>query len=102
MRHLLWSAKKDAKPIVALWLIPTKTGCDLHSDVYPLKSLRVDPVKAGPYQFKRAEDAQAFAQEAARALMHLGCEILENERPGTASGPSTQDVGLRAMPPAGA
>ena len=102
VRHLLWSAKKDAKPIVALWLIPTKTGCDLHSDVYPLKSLRVDPVKAGPYQFRRAEDAQAFAQEAARALMHLGCEILENERSGAPPAPITQDAGLRVTPPDGA
>ena len=66
-RHLLWRARQDAKLIVALWLTPTADGCDLTSDVYPLKSLRVDRLHAGPYRFRRAEDAQAFAQEAARA-----------------------------------
>ena len=84
-RHLLWRARKDSKPIVALWLTPTADGCDLSSDVYPLKSLRVDPVHAGPYRFLRAEDAQAFAQEAARALSHLGCEIVPDDRPAAAA-----------------
>ena len=100
-RHLLWSAKKDSKPIVALWLIPTKDGCDLRSDVYPVKSLRVDPVRLGPYKFQRAEDAQAFAQEAARALIHLGCQIVENERP-SAPTPPTPGSSLRVAPPTGA
>lgn len=99
-RHLLWRAKKDSKPIVALWLTPTADGCDLSSDVYPVKSLRVDPIEAGPYRFQRAADAQAFAQEAARALMHLGCEIVEDERQ-QGDTPGSLGTNLRvAQPPA--
>ena len=97
-RHLLWRAKKSSKPIVALWLTPTEDGCDLNTDVYPVKSLRVDPIQAGPYHFRRAADAQAFAQEAARALMHLGCEIVEDERPQQPE-PGSLGASLRLAPP---
>ncbi len=89
-KQLLWRARKGAKPIVALWLTATATGCDLSSDVYPVKSLRVDPVQAGPYRFQNADDAHAFAQEAARALMHLGCEVAAGERrPGAEDPPAS-------------
>ena len=97
-RHRLWRAKKDSKPIVALWLTPTADGCDLHTDVYPVKSLRVDPIQAGPYHFRRAADAQAFAQEAARALIHLGCEIVEDERRQQPD-PGSLGASLRLSPP---
>ena len=73
---------------MAFWLTPTADGCELSSEVYPLKSLRVDPVHAGPYRFRRAEDAQAFAQEAARALMHLGCDVSQGGPPATGTGPT--------------
>jgi len=66
-RQLLWRAKMGQKPVVALWLTPTAEGCQLSSDIYPIKSLRVDPEHAGPYRFTNTEDAHAFAQEAARA-----------------------------------
>ncbi len=101
-RHLLWRATKDSKPIVALWLTPTTSGCDLSSDVYPLKSLRVDPIEAGPYSFRRAEDAQAFAQEAARALIHLGCEIVEDGRGATQRAEPSPPAAGQLMPPRGA
>lgn len=100
-RYLLWRAKKSNKPILALWLTPTAEGCELSSDIYPVKSLRVDPEHAGPFKFRRAEDAQAFAQEAARALMHLGCEIVEDERSPQPVAPLVGGLRVAAPPTSG-
>jgi hypothetical protein len=100
-RYLLWRAKKSNKPILALWLTPTTEGCELSSDIYPVKSLRVEPEHAGPFKFRRAEDAQAFAQEAARALMHLGCEIVEDERSPQTPAPVAGGLRAASPPPSG-
>jgi hypothetical protein len=97
-RQLLWRAKLGQKPVVALWLTPTEEGCELSSDVYPLKSLRVEPEHAGPYRFTSTEDAQAFAQEAARALTHLGCEVAVDERR-AAETPAASSASLRSDTP---
>lgn len=79
-KRLLWRAKKGSKPLVTVWLRSTEKGCELICDVYPVKSLQVEPVNAGPFRFQTLEDANAFAQEAARALIYLGCDVVGDER----------------------
>ncbi len=47
----------------------------IECDVYPVKSLRVEPVKRGPYIFGSKGEADAFVDETSRALEYLGCSL---------------------------
>jgi len=44
-------------------------------EVYPVNSLRVEPIRPGPYRFETEEAANAFVEETGRALEYLGCSI---------------------------
>jgi hypothetical protein len=35
----------------------------------------VEPLRPGPYRFATRADADAFIDEAVRALEHLGCDV---------------------------
>ena len=35
---------------------------------YPVNSLRVEPIRPGPYRFETEEEANAFVEETGRAL----------------------------------
>jgi hypothetical protein len=50
-------------------------GFAIECDVYPADGLRVEPLRPGPYRFATRADANAFIDEAVKALEHLGCEI---------------------------
>jgi hypothetical protein len=69
------SARKDGREIVAMRCVEANGGFAIECDVYPADGLRVEPLRPGPYRFATRADANAFIDEAVKALEHLGCEI---------------------------
>jgi hypothetical protein len=69
------SARKDGREIVAMRCVETNGTFAIECDVYPAGGLRVEPLRPGPYRFATRADADAFIDEAVRALEHLGCEV---------------------------
>jgi hypothetical protein len=69
------SARKDGREIVALRCVEANGVFAIECDVYPVDGLRVEPLRPGPYRFAARADADAFIDEAVRALGHLGCDI---------------------------
>jgi hypothetical protein len=69
------SARKDGREIVAMRCVLSGGAFAIECDVYPADGLRVEPLRPGPYRFATRADADAFIDEAVRALEHLGCEI---------------------------
>ena len=69
------AARKDGREIVALRCVDTGEGFAIECDVYPADGLRVEPLRPGPYRFSHREDANAFIDEAVKALTYLGCEV---------------------------
>ncbi len=69
------SARKDGREIVTMRCVETNGAFAIECDVYPADGLRVEPLRPGPYRFATRADADAFIDEAVRALEHLGCEI---------------------------
>jgi hypothetical protein len=69
------SASKDGREVVTLRCVQARGGFAIECDVYPVDGLRVEPLRPGPYRFGSREDADAFIDEAVRALTYLGCEI---------------------------
>jgi hypothetical protein len=69
------SARKDGREIVAMRCVQSGGAFAIECDVYPADGLRVEPLRPGPYRFATRADADAFIDEAVRALEHLGCEI---------------------------
>ena len=69
------SARKDGREIVALRCVDTAGAFVVECDVYPVNGLRVEPLRPGPYRFATRDQADAFIDEAMRALTYLGCEI---------------------------
>lgn len=69
------SARKDGREIVTLRCVEAGRGILIECDVYPADGLRVEPLRPGPYRFATREDADAFIDEAVRALTYLGCEV---------------------------
>ena len=69
------SARKDGREIVAMRCVGANGVFAIECDVYPADGLRVEPLRPGPYRFATRTDANAFIDEAVKALEHLGCEI---------------------------
>ena len=70
------SARKDGREVVALRCVDTgMNGFVVECDVYPVNGIRVEPLRPGPYAFATRAHANAFMDEAARALTYLGCEL---------------------------
>ena len=69
------SARKDGREIVAMRCVEANGAFAIECDVYPADGLRVEPLRPGPYRFATRTDANAFIDEAVKALEHLGCEI---------------------------
>jgi hypothetical protein len=69
------SARKDGREIVTMRCVESGGGFVIECDVYPVNGLRVDPLRPGPYRFATRDQANAFIDEAVRALTYLGCEI---------------------------
>jgi hypothetical protein len=70
------SAKKDGRQVVTMRLIENAGGDTIvECDVYPVDSMRVKPIKPGPYAFASRREADRFIEETARALEYLGCDL---------------------------
>jgi hypothetical protein len=70
------SAKKDGRQVVTLRLVEGSAGeAVVECDVYPVDSMRVKPIKPGPYAFATRREADRFIEETSRALEYLGCDL---------------------------
>lgn len=49
------------------WLV----GCD----VYPIDTMRVEPLRLGPHAFASRQEAERFVDEALGAFEYLGCDV---------------------------
>jgi hypothetical protein len=47
----------------------------VESDVYPVGTMRVEPVRPGPYVFGSRQEASTFIDETTLALEYLGCDV---------------------------
>jgi hypothetical protein len=70
------SARKDGREVVALRCVDTGGGgFVVECDVYPVDAVRVEPLRPGPYRFATRAEANAFIDEAVKALNYLGCDF---------------------------
>jgi hypothetical protein len=69
------TARKDGRQVVTLRRSEEDGQVVVECEVYPVNSLRVEPIRPGPYRFETEEEAQAFVEETGRALEYLGCSI---------------------------
>ena len=69
------TAKKDGRQVATLRRLMLGNQFIVESDVYPVGTMRVEPVRPGPYLFGSREEASAFIEETTLALEYLGCEI---------------------------
>ena len=69
------TARKDGRQVVSLRSVERGAECVVECEVYPVKGLRVDPLRPGPYRFESAHEASRFVDEALQALTYLGCDI---------------------------
>jgi hypothetical protein len=69
------SARKDGRQVVTLRRLMLGNQFIVESDVYPVGTMRIDPVRPGPYVFGSRDEASAFIEETTLALEYLGCEI---------------------------
>lgn len=69
------TARKDGRQVVTLRREQADQQVVVHCEVYPVNSLRVEPIRPGPYVFHSEEEATTFVNEASRALEYLGCTI---------------------------
>ena len=69
------TARKEGKQVATLRRLTLGTQFIVESDVYPVGTMRIEPVRPGPYVFGSREEAAAFIEETTLALEYLGCEI---------------------------
>ena len=76
MTPVVRSAKKDGRQVVTLRLVEGPGGeAVVECDVYPVDSMRVKPIRPGPYAFASRREADRFIEETSRALEYLGCDV---------------------------
>jgi hypothetical protein len=69
------TARKDGRQVVTLRRADIDGNIVVECEVYPVNSLRVEPIRPGPYRFDSEEAANAFVDETGRALEYLGCSV---------------------------
>ena len=69
------TARKDGKLVVTLRRLMLGNQVLVETDVYPVGTMRIEPMRPGPYIFNSREEAGAFIDETTLALEYLGCEI---------------------------
>ncbi len=69
------TARKDGRQVATLRRLALGNQFIVESDVYPVGTMRVEPVRPGPYVFGTRNEASAFIEETTLALEYLGCEI---------------------------
>jgi hypothetical protein len=71
----LRTARKDGRQVVTLRRADVDGQVVVECEVYPVNSLRVEPIRPGPYRFETEDEANGFVEETARALEYLGCAV---------------------------
>jgi hypothetical protein len=71
----LRTARKEGRQVVTLRRADVDGQCVVECEVYPVNSLRIEPVRPGPYRFDTEDAANAFVEETGRALEYLGCSV---------------------------
>ena len=69
------TARKDGRQVVTLRRADASGEFVVQCEVYPVNSLRVEPIRPGPYVFQSEEEAATFVEETSRALEYLGCTV---------------------------
>jgi hypothetical protein len=69
------TARKDGREVVSLRRVGQDGAYAIECDVYPVGALQIDPLSRGPYRFESLTEADAFLDEAVRALGYLGCDV---------------------------
>ena len=69
------TARKEGKQVATLKRLMLGSQFIVESDVYPVGTMRIEPVRPGPYVFGSREEAAAFIEETTLALEYLGCEV---------------------------
>jgi hypothetical protein len=67
--------EKDGKQVVILRRHDGARGVVVEYDVYPIDTMRIEPLRLGPYLFASSEPASRFVDEVLLALEYLGCTI---------------------------
>ena len=68
-------AEKDGKRVVILRRYEGARGAVVECDVFPVDTMRIEPLRPGPYLFASPEPASRFVDEVLLALEYLGCTI---------------------------
>jgi hypothetical protein len=69
------TAKKEGRQVATLRRLALGSQFIVESDVYPVGTMRVEPMRPGPYVFATREEANAFIEQTTLALEYLGCDI---------------------------
>jgi hypothetical protein len=69
------TARKEGRQVLTLRRLALGSQYIVESDVYPVGTMRVEPMRPGPYVFGSREEANAFIEQTTQALEYLGCEI---------------------------
>ena len=69
------TAKKEGRQVATLRRLSLGAQFIVESDVYPVGTMRVEPMRPGPYVFGTVEEANAFIEQTTTALEYLGCDI---------------------------
>jgi hypothetical protein len=69
------TARKEGRQVATLRRLALGTQFIVETDVYPVGTMRVEPMRPGPYVFTSREEANAFIEETTQALEYLGCDV---------------------------
>jgi hypothetical protein len=71
----LRSARKEGRELVRLRYVEEIDGYLIECEVYPVDGLRVEPLRPGPYRFKKRDEADSFIRETVTILEYFGCDV---------------------------
>jgi hypothetical protein len=69
------TARREGRQVATLRRLTLGSQYIVESDVYPVGTMRVEPMRPGPYVFATREEADAFIEQTSQALEYLGCEV---------------------------
>jgi hypothetical protein len=71
----LRSARKEGRELVRIRYVEEIDGYLIECEVYPVDGLRVEPLRPGPYRFKKRDEADSFIRETVTILEYFGCDV---------------------------
>ena len=69
------TARREGRQVATLRRLALGAQFIVESDVYPVGTMRVEPMRPGPYVFATRDEANAFIEQTTQALEYLGCEV---------------------------